>query len=74
MRKIDGLRIARIRLAGDPVPTHLMLRFSEFEDELIRLAANRRIFHVDGSRIAGIAKQATLARSELATAGSYPAF
>ena len=47
--------------AGDPVRTHLLLRFSEFEDELIRLAANRRIFHVGGSRIASIVKQVTLA-------------
>src|SRR5450631_2100730 len=38
-----------------------MLGFSEYEDELIRLAANRRISHVGGSRIAGIVKQVTLA-------------
>jgi hypothetical protein len=38
-----------------------MLRFSEYQDELIRLAANRRIAHVGGSRIVGIVKQVTLA-------------
>jgi hypothetical protein len=46
---------------GNLVRTHLLLRFSEFEDELIRLAANRWIFHVGGSRIASIVKQVTLA-------------
>ena len=41
--------------------THLMLGFSEYQDELIRLAANRRILHVGSSRIAGIEKQVALA-------------
>ena len=47
-------------MAGDPVGTHLLLRLSEFEDELIRLAANRLVEHFGRSGVRRIGENRTL--------------
>src|SRR5271163_4554624 len=51
---------AHFAYGGNPMRIHLLLRFSKFEDELIRLAANRLVEHLGRAGVRRIGENRTL--------------